>query len=137
MNYVNKKWQFELTMPEGWTVNESMSSKLLPRGLAMAIPTGVNVMTALSPFGPALNIRAGRKLMSILDISRMSNRVNYYSRGGADIAGADGVHYFSYDTARGMKVCKVTVQRGNVQFDVTVRGEEDPPEWFVSGWRFI
>jgi hypothetical protein len=137
VNYTNRKWQFELAMPDGWTVRESLSAKLLPRALVMVSPLGANVVTARSAFGPALDVRVGRKLMDVVALSRMTERLNYYSKGGADIAGATAVHYVSYDAMPGLKVCKVAIQRHDIQFDVTIRGEEDPPEWFTSGWRFL
>lgn len=135
--YVSGKWRVEFTAPEGWEIRPAASERWVPRPIALLSPAGVAVFDAHSPFGPAMSVRAGRRLMSLDDLAAMVKRVDCYSKGSVSIAGADGGRYFALDSFGPSEACKITIHRGNLQFDISIRGEEKPPEWFTCGWKFL
>ena len=137
MRYVSKKWQFEFTAPEGWTIRPSGSEKWLPRPLAMLSPTGTAVLEVDSPFGLAMTVRGGRRLMSLDALSEMVKRVDCYSKGSVSLPGAEGGRFFALDAFGPSEACKITIHRGDVQFDVSIPGEDEPPDWFTNGWKFL
>lgn len=135
-HYVSNKWQIAFTAPEGWNIRPA-AAESWPRFLALLWPRGALVFEADSPYGPALTVRAGRRLMSDDALAAMIHRIESYSKGLASVEGCDSARYFALDAFGNSEACILCIHKGDWQFDVRIRGEEYPPDWFTEGWKFL